>query len=410
MQKPQRKTRALYYQSNTKKILWIILFCGLYLFGLLTTGWAEESLKVAAIFPQTGKAKTYGSSSLKGTHIAVKEINQTGGLLGAPLKLIVIDNKSSPLHAQKAARQAAEMNVSIVIGGSWSTQSLAMAPVLQEAGIPMISPSATAPEVTQVGSYIFRSCYTDTFQGRLMASFAYNELNAHTAAVLTNMSETYSQALASQFIAFFKEIGGKIIVDSGYKGSAIDFRNDLEPVKRNKPDVVFIPGYSRDSGLIIRQARAMGISAIFVGGDAWEKNIANYAGPGLEGSYFSTFWHSRVSSRESLNFANIYFLNYDDREISPYAAQAYDAIHLFADAVRRAGSSSHDSIRQALQKTSKYKGATGSFSFDESGDPENKGAAILKFTRGQWNFYKWIDPITWKTSKQNERRNSSLQN
>ncbi len=395
--------------SNKHKKRGFYLICLLSFFWI-SVCWAEGPIKIAAIFPQIGKAKAYGLDSIKGARLAIKEINQDGGLMGAPLELIILDNKSSPFYAKQAARQAIALKVSAVVGCSWSTQSLAMAPVLQEAGIPMISPSATAPKVTHVGSYIFRACYTDTFQGRLMAGFAHKELNARTAAVMINLNETYSQALAQTFIAFFEKNGGKILFSNGYKGSAIDFKKNLKVVKSKSPDVVFIPGYSRDSGLIIRQARAMGISAIFIGGDAWEKNIANFAGPGLEGSYFSTFWHPRVSSRESLNFTNIYYHTYGDREISPYAAQGYDAIHLVAHAIKTSGKNDADAIRQALQETNGFKGVTGRYFFNEFGDPTSKGAAILKFTMGKWLFYKWIDPTAGTTSNKNEKNNTPLEN
>ncbi len=368
-----------------------------------TLAWAEGTIKIAAIFPQTGKAKAYGRAALEGAHIAVEKINTSGGISGRALKLIVIDNKSSPLYARHAAQRAIEMNVSSVIGAAWSTQSLAMAPVLQKAGIPMISPTATAPEVTLVGSYIFRACYTDSFQGRLMAGFAYHSLGARSAAVLTNLSETYSQALASQFSQVFRKIGGKVLVEEGYVGSAVDFRKILLPLKTKYPDVIFVPGYTRDSGLIIRQAHTMSITtrSKFIGGDAWEKDINNYAGAGLEGSYFSTFWHPHVSSRESRYFTKAYHAYYGDKEISPYAAQAFDAVLLFADAARRAKSIKPNDIQQALMATKGLQGATGILSFDDNGDPLNKGATILNFSLGQWKFHKWIEASTWE--KTNER-------
>ncbi len=391
-------TYAIKCQACTA-LFWVTLFCLVCTFGN-TTASATETIKVAAILPQTGKAEAYGRAALEGAHIAVKQINQAGGILGQSLELIILDNKSSPLYARQAAQRAISMDVSSVIGGAWSTQSLAMAPVLQEAGIPMISPTATAPEVTRVGSYIFRACYTDTFQGRLMAGFAYHELGARTAAVLTNLNETYSQALASQFSLVFKEIGGQVIVEDGYIGSAVDFKKLLHPIKAKAPDVVFIPGYSRDSGLIIRQAHAIGITARskFIGADAWEKTIADYAGPGLEGSYFSTFWNPQVSSKESLHFTKAYHASYGEREISPYAAQAYDAVMLFADAVSRAKSLKRNDIQLALQKTKGLKGATGIISFDKLGNPQEKGSTILKFNMGQWIFFKWVEPTAWKNT------------
>jgi branched-chain amino acid transport system substrate-binding protein len=359
---------------------------------------AAETIKIAAILPLTGKAATYGRAALEGVEVAVDSLNGAGGLLDRSLELIVIDNTSTPLGSRQAAKKAVGLNVSAVIGAVWSTHSLAMAPVLQEAGIPMISPGSTAPQVTHAGSYIFRTCYTDSFQGRLLAGFAYHELQARTAAILTNLNETYSQELSSQFDSAFRQIGGKVVMADGYKGSAVDFKTMLQSVKARSPDVVFIPGYSKDSGFIIRQAHAMKLRALFLGGDAWETDIAEFAGPRLEGSYFSTFWHPNLSSPESRHFTTTFHAYHGKREISPYAALAYDAVYLFAHAVDHAGSLKRQDIREELQGTKGFNGATGAFTFDEFGDPLDKGAAILKFVKGQWVLYKWVGPTAWQTN------------
>ncbi len=359
---------------------------------------AAEPIKIATILPQSGKAAVYGRSALEGVKVAIDDINRTGGIRNRSLELIVIDNGSSPLGSIQAAKKAIDLNVSLVIGAMWSTHSLAIAPLLQEAGIPMISPGSTAPQVTHAGSYIFRVCYTDSFQGRLMADFAYHYIGARSAAVLINLNETYSQELASQFSSVFQRIGGNIALKKGYRGSAVDFREILKSVKATSPDVVFIPGYSKDSGFIIRQAHAMGIRTIFLGGDAWDKTIAEYAGSGLEGSYFSTFWHPDRFSSENLRFINTFQEYYGKTEISPYAALAYDAVNVFADAVRRAGSVKREDIQGELLKTVGFKGVTGIISFDEYGDPLDKGAAILTYIKGQWAFYKWVGSSTWYTS------------
>jgi branched-chain amino acid transport system substrate-binding protein len=349
-------------------------------------------IRLAAILPFSGKADVYGQAALKGARIAVDEINAKGGVIRQKLDLVLYDNQSMPLYTKKAALMAVSQNVVGAIGAIWSTHSLVTAAVLQQAGVPMISPGSTAPEVTRVGNFIFRTCYTDDFQGALMADFAYRDLNCRKAAIMTNISETYSQILARYFADAFTRNGGGVIFKGNYKGSAIDFSDLLMQLKHLAPQVVFIPGYSQDAGLLIKQAHIMGIQTTFIGGDAWDPHIQDFAGPALEGSYFSTHWHPGVPYKRSHVFIELFKKHYGNQQISPFAALAYDAVWLFADAIGRAASLNKNKIRDALAATHNYPGATGDFTFNTNGDPLKKGASILKFSKGRWHFYKAFQP------------------
>jgi branched-chain amino acid transport system substrate-binding protein len=163
---------------------------------------AADSIKIAAIFPKTGQAVVVSGlrPEFSAIQLAVKELNDGGGLLGRPLELLEFDNQSSALGSKNAALQAIEAKVVAVFGANRSSHSLGMAPVLQAAGIPMLTPISTNPQVTLVGDYIFRVCFIDDFQGEVMATFAAKELQAKTAVVLTNTSEKFSLTLAALFI------------------------------------------------------------------------------------------------------------------------------------------------------------------------------------------------------------------
>jgi branched-chain amino acid transport system substrate-binding protein len=358
----------------------------------LGLGLEMTPVEIGVIVAQSGKARDYGNSAIQGAKIAVDEINARGGVLGHQFHLALFDNKSTALNAREAAIKAIGRKVVGVVGAVWSTHSLAVAPVLQKHGIPMISPGSTAPEVTRTGHFIFRTCYTDEFQGQLMAKFAYESNHFRRAAVLTNISESYSKVLARYFSANFKKYGGDIVYEGGYKGSAIDYRDILSPLRSLKPDAIFVPGYSIDSGLIIKQARKLGIEAVFMGGDAWETAIAEYAGKALNGSYYSTFWHPDMPYPKSRQFVALFRSAFGDGEISAYAPLAYDAVWLLADAIIRSGSLDSEKIRDALAATREFEGATGRFSFNEYGDPVNKGASIHRFSDGHWTFYKAFAP------------------
>lgn len=348
---------------------------------------AQTQVEIAVIAAQSGQAAAYGQAMIQGVQLAVARINANGGFLGHPVEIVIFDNQSTPLFARQAAEKAVERQVLGVVGDLWSTHSLAVAPLLQKAGIPMISPGSTSPDVTRIGDYIFRTVYTDDFQGRLMAEFALRSIGARTAAVLINITETYSQLLGKFFVEAFIAGGGQVLFEGGYKGTAADFSEMLLHLKPFGPDVVFIPGYSRDSGLIIKQAAAMGIKTTFLGGDAWETTIREYAGEALEGSCFSTPWHPSLSYPRSREFVELFRDTFGDAPLSPYAALAYDAVGVLAEAVQRGNSLDRAQVRAALATTADYAGATGKITFDTNGDPRNKGAVILKFEQGRWLFF-----------------------
>jgi branched-chain amino acid transport system substrate-binding protein len=372
--------------------LWTALIFLQLLFPVPSLSAENPPVEIGVIVAQSGKAQYYGESVIRGAQLAVEEINQHGGVLGRRLQLAIFNNKSTALSARQAATKAVYRRVVSVVGAVWSTHSLAVAPVLQKHEIPMISPGSTAPEVTRTGHFIFRTCYTDDFQGKLMADFAFKSTGYRRAAVLTNISETYSKILAHYFSTNFILNGGEVIFEGGYKGSATDYLDILQPLTSLKPEVVFVPGYSQDSGLIIKQARKLGINAVFMGGDAWETAIADYAGAALEGSYFSTFWHPNVPYPKSRAFMVRFTSIYGKGKTSTYAPLAYDAVWLLKDAIQRSNSLEPKKIRNALAATQDFQGITGHYSFDAYGNPINKGASILKFKDGCWVFYKAFDP------------------
>lgn len=354
-------------------------------------GLASESITVGAIFSLSGIAATHNGPLIPMLELAVEEVNQGGGLHGRPVKLVFLDNQSTPIGSVKAAEEAVRLGMTAVIGAHWSSHSLAMAPVLQKAGIPMISPGSTHPMVTRVGDYIFRTCFVDSFQGRAMARFAFKELGARRVAVAKNIDEDYSAMLADCFSESFQLYGGKVACEVQYRGKAVDFSDIMEQIKRARPDVVYVPGYTRDSGLLIRQGVSMGIRATFLGGDAWDE-ISVYAGDAVEGSYQSAPWHPSVPRAESLRLKELYFRKYGAEIKSFSAPLAYDAVMLLVDAIRRAGTSDRARIRDCLAGTLDFRGATGLINYHGGGDPIDKEIVMLKWEKGSPRYYQTIKP------------------
>ena len=354
---------------------------------------AAEPAKIAAIFAKTGIAAKDNAPNFQGINLAVDEINSWGGILGRQLEVVELDNSSNSIGSKEAALKAVELNVAAVIGAAWSSHSLAIAPVMQQAQIPMISPISTNPKVTLIGDFIFRVCFTDPFQGKVMAQFAYRDLNARTAIILTNVNSDFSIGLAEFFQKSFTQSGGKVLWEGEYKEKAIDFSTPLKKVQLLKPDVVFVPGYIKDSAFLIKQARAMEIQSIFLGGDGWSGDeMYQYGGKTIEGSYYSQHWHSKVPFIESQHLQTNYQRKYGTNTMPDFLPPAYDAAMVLAAAIRRAQSVEHKKIRDALAATQNFKGATGTITFDRNGDPLDKVAVILKFENGTSVYVKTIEP------------------
>lgn len=345
---------------------------------------AADSIRLALILAQTGPAELSDASGWGSAQLAVEDINRKGGLLGKQLELVKIDSQSTPIGATKAAKTAVEKKVVGVIGAGWSSQSLPIAKVLQDAKIPMITPSSTHPDITRVGDYIFRVCFTDTFQGAALAKFAHNDMQAETAVVFRNISEKYSTYLSKNFEDSFLAMGGKVLLYADYKTDTSDFTQLLEKVKKLDPDVILMSGYEQDTGIIVRQAGSMDIRTQYLGGDGWGRGVKEIAGSAADGSYYLAQWHPDYPGVESRNLVKNFkkrFPNLDQNSIM--VPLTYEAVMLMADAIKRAGSTEGSAIQQHLSRTENFQGITGAIAFDKSGDPVARTATILNFVENE---------------------------
>lgn len=355
-----------------------------------TSGITGEKVKIAAVMEISGNAGSTYLSLLKTIRFAVDEVNQQGGFLGKEIELIEIDNRNSVIGSRQAAEKAVAAGVIAVIGSIRSSNSMAMAPVLQKARIPMISPCSTNPKITLAGNYIFRICFNDLFQSRVMAFFALNDLKAKTAVVLTNTKNRYCTGLAENFIKEFNAMGGMILWEGDYLEKVTDFNALIKKTKKLKPDVIFIPGYVKDSAHIIKKARVQSVSATFIGGDGWSDIMYDYAGQAIIGSYYSTCWHPDLPLKESRKFVKQYRKLLG--EIKYYSvALAYDAVMILAEAVDKSDSIEPEKIQNALAAIKGFKGVTGRIGFDKNGDPI-KPAVILKFKNNRSVYVKTVLP------------------
>jgi branched-chain amino acid transport system substrate-binding protein len=354
---------------------------------------AAEPIQIAAIFAKTGIAEVHNTPHIQCVELAVEETNSQGGLLGRPVELIILDNKSSPIGSSVAAKKAVELGVPAVVGAAWSSHSLQIAPVLQEAKVPMVTGSSTNPKVTRIGNYIFRTCFIDSFQAQTMAHFAYTDLGARKAAVLEIINEEFSLTLAELFVSAFQQAGGNVVLQESYANNAVDFANILEKVKAASPDVIYVPGYARDCGLLIKQAVSMGIKTTFLGADGWAGALMyKFGGSAIAGNYYSAHWHPDVDFPQSVHLQKMYYQKYKSKIPHMNAPLTYDAFMLLADAIRRAGSFDRARIRDALAATRGFQGATGTITLNEYGDPVNKPVVIMKLGKDAPTYFKSIQP------------------
>jgi branched-chain amino acid transport system substrate-binding protein len=335
----------------------------------------------------TGDGASFGQSSLRGTELAVEEINSTGGLLGGrQLQLLVEDNQSRPDEAANAVTKLITQDgVVALLGEVASRRSLAGAPVAQRYQIPMISPASTNERVTEVGDYIFRICFIDSFQGQVLAKFAFDELKVRRVAVLRDIQQDYSVGLTDSIAKNFAELGGEVLEPVSYSSGDADFRAILTQVRGQKPDAMFITGYYPEVAIIVRQARELGLSIPILGGDGWVGDSLRNGREALNNSYISDHWAVDNPDPAVQTFVTSYRAKYSG-EPDSMAALAYDSVKVLADAITRAGTTDSVALRDAIASAD-VAGVTGRLRMNPQRNVD-KPAVILElmFADGQLKF------------------------
>lgn len=341
----------------------------------------------------TGPIATFGQNTHKGVMMAVDEINAAGGVLGKQIRLLVEDDQGKPEEALTAVTKLISKDrVVALIGEFASSNSLAAAPFAQQSRIPMLSHGSTNPKVTQVGDYIFRACFIDPFQGEVMAKFTSETLKLKRVAILRDIKSDYSVGLADYFTRSFTAAGGEIVADESYSAGDKDFNAQLTSLRQKNPEAVFIPGYYTEIGLIARQARRLGIQAVLLGGDGWDsEKLWEIGGEALNGSFFSNHYSVDNPAPEIQDFVEKFKARYDGSAPDAQAALAYDATHMLAAAITRAGSEDPKAIRDALAETKDFPGVTGTITLNENRDAV-KSAVVLEVRDGSFVYKKTVDP------------------
>ena len=355
-------------------------------------GGADGTIKIGYFGDLSGPTFNFGQSAKNGVLLAAAQINQAGGINGRQLDIVIEDDQGSPERAATIANHLIhEYHVVALIAGGASGSSLAAGPNAQAAKVPMISPSSTNPAVTQIGDYIFRACFSDAFQGEVMARFAFNTLKARKAAIMLDYNSPYSRGLTEFFELSFTKLGGKVVSKQSYTQGDADFKGQLSSLKTTEPDVIYLPGYYGDIAIIAKQARQLNLAQPLLGGDGWDApELWPLAGDAVNNSYISNHYSVDDPSPATRKFADDYRLQSGNLPPDAHSALAYDAMRFLAEAIQRAGTDG-PKLRDALAATKNFAGITGVISMDENRNAV-KPAVVLELQDGRYIYLETIQP------------------
>lgn len=377
----------MHFSKKSLKIMSVL--AGTMLMGSIFAGCGDDAksdeIKIGANFELTGNVANYGSATFDGLKLAIKEVNDAGGVNGKKITIVDADNKSEASEAVNAATKLiSDDKVKVVVGPAVTANVIAESQVATDDKIPVVAPDATSPEVTvengQVKPYIFRSCFIDPQQGTVMAKFATENLKAKTAVIYVDNSTDYSKSLGKVFKEKFEAAGGKVLDQQAFVAKDQDFKATLTTLKAANADVIFVPAYYEEVGKIVKQARELGITCPILGTDGWDDSkVADIAGAdALNNTFFSTHYSDKDDSVKG--FVEAFKQEYGHMP-NVFAALGYDAGKMIVDAIKRAGSDDPEKIRQALEETKDLQVGTGTITMDKNHNPI-KQAVILENKNG----------------------------
>lgn len=353
------------------------------------TAFAQDNIIIGGNLELTGNAAAYGSPAADAMALFIEQINEQGGILdGRMLEAQIIDNQSDLTESASIATRLSDSEAVGIIGPTATGVAKAAIPITNQAGIPNIYAATTGDGLTLAddGSlleYIFRVCFEDSYQGLAAGAYTANELGYKKAIIITDQALDYSLALADSFTQTFTEAGGEILETQSYQSGDTDFSALLTSLIGKDFDILYIPGYYTETGLIIKQAREMGITQPIMGGDGYHSDtLVELAGANNASDiYFTTHFSEESDNPKVQEFLSDFEAKFG-RSADTFSALGYDAISLMVDAIERAGSTDRDAIRQALEDTENFEGVTGTFSMDENHNP-TKSALMLKLENGE---------------------------
>lgn len=357
-----------------------------------------DTVKIGMNIELTGDIPAVGASSKNAAELYFDQLNEKGGvtLADGPKKvsLIIRDNAAKADQSASVTQQLiSSQGVVAMVGPNSSACAIPAGEIAETLKCVMISPWSTNPKTTldQASGvpkrYVFRGCFTDPFQAIVLAKFVTNDLGAKKAAVLYDVSSEAPLGQATLFRDTFTAAGGEIVAFETFTTGDKDFSAQLTNIREANPDVIFLPTYYNDVPLIAQQARRLGITATFIGSDAWSSpEIIKLGGADVDGSYFSNHFSTQIATDEAKKFIADYTAKYGQAP-DDVAALTFDACGLVTEALKAGGKNDREALREAFAKIREYKGVTGTFRFEPgSGDPI-KSAVVLQIKDGA---FQWV--------------------
>ena len=330
----------------------------------------QASYKIGVMLPLTGDGAAYGLPIQKALKIAFDEINAKGGVNGAKLDPIYEDSKCNPKDGNAAAQKLINVDkVKVIIGGACSGETLGASPLTESNKVILISPSATSPDVTNAGDFVFRVAPSDAYAGTVAAEYAYNELNARKAAIIAETTD-YTQGLARVFREQFTKLGGEVVADERYNPEDADFRTQVAKAKAASADVIYILPQAPPKGiLLIKQLKEAGVTTQRLTAEVLTgRNVVAENGADMEGLIGIEQKFDEKNPKAAALLVKYRQQANEEAPFPGYMSGAYDIVYLLADAIAKDG---YDSvkIRDYLYAVEDYDGAVGKLTLDENGDP-----------------------------------------
>lgn len=387
-------------KKNLVKVLSGLMVASMVLSACSSTGTATnaasgDEIKIGVFEPLSGANAAGGQQEYRGMQVANELYPE---VLGKKIKLVTADNKSDKTEAAIAAANLVEKEKVVAVAGSWgSGLSISGGPIFKAAGVPAVGTSCTNPQVTAGNEFYFRVCFIDPFQGTVMAKYAVENLKAKKAVIVSEVSSDYSVGLANYFREQFKKLTGDenaIVAELEFKTLDQDFSAQATTIKALNADVIFLPGNYTESALFIKQARELGITQPFLGGDTYEyPEFLTTGGTAVNGATFSTFFDGdNPLTEETKKFLDAYKKKFpDEKETPAVAALGYDAYLIIVKAIEKAGSAKSADIHKALLEMKDFQGAAGVVNFDADRNAI-KEAIIKSVVDGKFKFVDVVKP------------------
>jgi len=367
----------------------------LALFCSPATAAETRPLVVGVLLPITGSVAAYGQMIWAGIRLA-QRLRPTA--LGRPVKLVLVDNKSDSVEAANGASRLLQKERAVaILGPATSSRALAAAPMAEQGKVPLISPTATNPNVTQGRHYVFRVCFIDPFQGQIAARYAFQNLKARRAAILIDVSQDYAVGLAAFFAREFKRLGGKVVVQAKCNTGDQDYSAQLGTIQAARPDLLYLPNYYTEDALVARQAYELGLRVPLLSGDgAQAPELLKIGGPAVEGLAFTAHFHrAGATSPQAKRFLELYAQEQAagriKEDLTGFHVLGADAYLVLVDALERAGSAEGPKLRGALAGTKNFSGISGKITIGEDGNAV-KSAVILKVDKGGFAYVTTMEP------------------